>query len=269
MSISTDLNKNFFFIVGPCVIESEELLHTCAEKITELKNRYKVPFIFKSSFDKANRTSLQSYRGPGLKKGLAILNKIKKKYQLPIITDIHEVHQISQVAKIADFIQIPAFLCRQTDLLVESAKSNKILSIKKGQFISAAEVENIIAKVTPFNDNKIILIERGNFFGYHNLVVDFSNLIKMKKYNQLVVLDVTHSTQKPAKLKNKTGGDPELIPYYSYAAAACGVNGIFLEVHPNPKKALSDGPNMLQLNKLDRLVENILAFNKVYRQLKI
>lgn len=261
-SLSSKL-ENFFFILGPCVIESEELLFECATEVNRLSQKYKAPFIFKSSFDKANRSSINSYRGPGLEKGLSALQTIKEKFNLPITTDIHEPSQVIPASKVADIIQIPAFLCRQTDLLVEAAKSSSIVSVKKGQFLAAADIKNILAKITPFNKNKVLLLERGNSFGYQNLVVDFTNIIEMKKYNQLVILDITHSTQKPGQLGDKTGGVPEMIPYYGYAAAACGVNGIFLEFHPEPTKALSDGSNMLSLKNLEKVVSNILAFHKL------
>ena len=261
------IQDNFFFIVGPCVIENEELLFVCAKEIKRLQEKFKIPFIFKSSFDKANRSSLQSYRGVGIKKGLSLLQKIKEEFQLPLTTDIHESHQAAQVAEVVDILQIPAFLCRQTDLLVAAAKTQKILSIKKGQFLSAKDLKHVLNKILPFNNYKVLLLERGNSFGYQNLVVDFTNIIAMKEYQQLVVMDITHATQSPGSLVNTTGGTPEYSPYYGYAAAACGVNGIFLEVHPNPLEALSDSSNMLPLAQLEKIVKNILAFHHTYKQI--
>ena len=265
--LEKDINQNFFFIVGPCVIESEELLLACAKEITRLKKKYQVPFIFKASFDKANRSHLDSFRGLGLKKGLKALQKIKEDYLLPLTTDIHEVHQVEPVAEVVDILQIPAFLSRQTDLLVAAAKTKKIVSVKKGQFLSAREVKNIIDKITPFNSHKILLLERGNSFGYQNLVVDYRNILEMKKYQQLVVMDITHSTQTPASLGKQTGGNPEYAAYLGYAACCCGANGLFLEVHPNPKTALSDAAVMLELEKLEKIVKNTLLFHETYKKI--
>ena len=266
-TLEKSLRSHFFFIVGPCVIESEELLTACAKEIEHLQKKYNVPFIFKASFDKANRSSIDSYRGIGMKKGLAALKKIKKKFSLPITTDVHETHQVAAVAEVADIIQIPAFLCRQTDLIVESAKTGKIISVKKGQFISVVELENILKKIRTQNKHLVLFLERGSSFGYQNLVVDFTNLIEMKKYKESVVMDITHATQKPGKTKSQTGLLSSYAPYFGYAAAACGVQGIFMEVHPNPTKALSDAANCIRLDELDKLVGNILSFHKLYKSL--
>ena len=266
-TLEKSLKDNFFFIVGPCVIESEDLLITCAKEIQRVQKKYNVPFIFKSSFDKANRSSIDSYRGIGMKKGLAALKKIKKKFSLPITTDVHETHQVAAVAEVADIIQIPAFLCRQTDLIVESAKTGKIISVKKGQFISVVELENILKKIRTQNKNLVLFLERGSSFGYQKLVVDFTNLIEMKRYKESVVMDITHATQKPGKTKNQTGLLSSYSPYFGYAAAACGVQGVFMEVHPNPAKSLSDAANCIRLDKVDKLVGDILSFHKLYKSL--
>lgn len=266
-NLQKKITSSFFFIVGPCVIESEELLQICAKEIKRLEQKFQIPFIFKSSFDKANRSSIKSYRGVGIKKGLQALDNIKQKFQLPLTTDIHESRQASIAAEVVDILQIPAFLCRQTDLVVAAAKSKSIISVKKGQFLAANQMRHIVDKITPFNPYKVLLLERGTSFGYQDLVVDFTNILAMKKYQQLVVMDITHATQKSSKLENTTGGDPECAPYLGYAAAACGVNGIFLEVHPHPKKALSDAGSVIALDKLASLIKNILAFHQNYKQI--
>ena len=243
------------------------MLVACAKEIVRLKKKFQVPFIFKASFDKANRSHLSSFRGLGIKKGLKALQKIKEEFSLPLTTDVHETYQVESVAEIVDILQIPAFLSRQTDLLVAAAKTNKIVSVKKGQFLSATEVKNIIDKIIPFNSHKILLLERGNSFGYQNLVVDYRNLLEMKKYQQLVVMDITHATQTPASLGKQTGGNPEYASHLGYAAACCGANGLFLEVHPKPKSALSDAAVMLELEKLEQIVKNTLLFHQTYKKI--
>lgn len=268
-NLQKKITSNFFFIVGPCVIESEELLLVCAKEIKRLQEKFQIPFIFKSSFDKANRSSIKSFRGIGQKRGLAALQKVKKIFQLPLTTDIHETEQIPAVSKVVDILQIPAFLCRQTDLVVAAAKSQCIVSVKKGQFLSARQMRHILEKIVPFNQYKVLLLERGNSFGYQNLVVDFSNVLEMKKYQQLVVMDITHATQKFSDNQDTTGGTREYAPYLGYAAAACGANGIFLETHPEPQKALSDGNNMIALSELEKIVENILAFHQTYKKINL
>ena len=266
-NLQKKITNSFFFIVGPCVIESEELLQICAKEVKRLEQKFQIPFIFKSSFDKANRSSIQSYRGVGIKKGLQALANIKQKFQLPLTTDIHESRQATLASEVIDILQIPAFLCRQTDLVVAAAKSKCIVSIKKGQFLAANQMCHILDKIIPFNPYKVLLLERGNSFGYQTLVVDFTNILEMKKYQQLVVLDITHATQKSSKLENITGGVPEYAPYLGYAAAACGADGVFLEVHPHPQKALSDKGSMIALDKLENVIKNILLFHKTYKKI--
>ncbi len=266
-TLEESLRNHFFFIVGPCVIESEELLTTCAKEIQKLQKKYKVPFVFKSSFDKANRSSIDSYRGMGIQKGLSFLKKIKKFFSLPITTDVHETHQVDEVAEVADIIQIPAFLCRQTDLIVQAAKTGKIISVKKGQFLAVADLENILRKIRTQNKHLVLFLERGSSFGYQNLVVDFTNLIEMKKYKESVVMDITHATQKTGKTLAQSGVLSQYAPYFGYAAAACGAQGIFMEVHPNPAKALSDAANCIPLGGLDKLVGDILSFHKLYKNI--
>lgn len=252
------LQKETFFIAGPCVIESTDILNQVAEELVRIKKNYNIPIIFKASFDKANRTSINSYRGPGLEKGIEILSRIKKTYQLPILTDIHEAYQAEKVKEVVDIIQIPAFLCRQTDLLAAAANTGKIVNIKKAQFLSGEDMKFPSDKVLTCNNNQILLTERGNSFGYNNLVVDFRNIPIMKSLNFPVIMDCTHSVQRPGSGNGSTGGNSEFIPAMAMAAKAFGADGYFLEVHPEPQKALSDGPNMLALNKLEDLIKTIL-----------
>jgi 2-dehydro-3-deoxyphosphooctonate aldolase (KDO 8-P synthase) len=250
--------KEPFFIVGPCVIESEDLLMEIADWASHLQKKLNVPIIFKASFDKANRTSLGSFRGLGIEKGLDLLDKIKSKYQLPITTDIHESDQAKQVGEIVDIIQIPAFLCRQTDLLTEAAKTGKIVNIKKAQFLSGTDMEFPVNKVVDSGNSKVLLTERGNMYGYNNLVVDFRNIIEMKKLNVPVVMDCTHSVQRPGGAGGKTGGNREYVPNMALAAKAFGANGYFFETHPDPDNALSDGPNMIRMEELSDLIMKLL-----------
>lgn len=252
------LKSETFFIAGPCVIESEELLCVVAKELVRLKNKYNVNIIFKSSFDKANRTSIRSFRGRGIRDGLEMLNNIRKHYYLPIITDVHETHQIEDVSKVVDIIQIPAFLCRQTDLLIEAGKSNKIINIKKGQFISPYDIQFAIEKILITGNEKILLTERGNIFGYNNLVVDFKNISIMKRFGYPVVMDCTHSVQSPGSFGDHTGGDREFIKPMALSAKAFGADGYFIETHPNPDEAKSDALSMLFLNDLDDLIGSIL-----------
>lgn len=247
-----------FFIIGPCVIENNLILVTVAEELVRLRKKYDVQIIFKSSYDKANRTSITSYRGKTIIEGLSLLEKIKKDYALPIITDVHETWHVDKVKHIVDVIQIPAFLCRQTDLLLEAAKTNKIINIKKAQFLSGEDMRHVIKKIISTGNNKILLTERGTMFGYNNLIVDFRNIPIMKSFNYPVVMDCTHSVQRPGNLDGKTGGNREFIEPMALAAKAFGANGYFIETHPDPDNALSDGPNMLRLEDLDLLIKKIL-----------
>lgn len=247
------------FIAGPCVIESQELLNTVAEELNRLNNLLGINIIFKSSFDKANRTSIHSFRGPGLDKGLQMLSDIKQKYDLKILTDIHESYQAEPVGKVCDIIQIPAFLCRQTDLLVAAAKTGKIINIKKAQFLSGKDMKFPVEKVLDAGAKNVWLTERGNTFGYNNLIVDFRNITNMKEITDTVIMDCTHSVQRPGDDNGITGGDRRFIPAMALAAKAFGANGYFFEVHPNPDKGLSDADNMLELDKLEDLIRKLLA----------
>ena len=252
----------FKLIAGPCVIESEENVMLVAKKIKEITDKLDIPFVFKSSFDKANRTSINSFRGPGLEEGLRILNKVKTELNLNVTTDIHEPYQAEEVAKVVDIIQIPAFLCRQTDLLVAAAKTGKTVNVKKAQFLAPWDMKNVVGKLEESGNRDIMLCERGTSFGYNNLVVDMTGLVEMKKFGYPVVFDATHSVQKPGGKGNCTGGNREYVEYLAKAAIAVGADAIFMEVHPDPDNALSDGPNMV---KLDELEEILVKLKKVYQ----
>jgi 2-dehydro-3-deoxyphosphooctonate aldolase (KDO 8-P synthase) len=255
-----------FLIAGPCVIEGEAHAMMMAEKLGAIAGELGVPYIFKASYDKANRSSVASYRGPGLKDGLKILAKIKKRTGLPVLTDVHDVSQVGPAADVCDIIQIPAFLSRQTDLLVAAGKSGAVVNIKKGQFLSPVEMGNAAEKVASTGNEKIILTERGNSFGYQNLVVDMRSLPIMRKFGYPVVFDVTHSVQLPGGEGKSSGGQPEFIEPLARAGTATSVDGIFLEVHDNPAKALSDGSNALPLNQFRALMEKILAIAALVRK---
>jgi len=252
-----------FLISGPCVIESEELVFNVAEKMKKIVDDLKIDYYFKASFDKANRTSIDSYRGPGIERGIEILGTVKKKYNVKICTDIHEPWQADIAASVADIIQIPAFLCRQTDLLIAAGKTNKIINIKKAQFLAPWDMANVIKKVESTGNNKIMLCERGTSFGYNNLVVDMTSIPEMKKFGYPVVFDATHSVQKPGGNGTSTGGNREYVPYLAKAAISVGADGLFMEVHPNPEKALSDGPNSVRLEDAEKLLLQLININKV------
>lgn len=245
-------------IAGPCVMESYSLMEEVAQELVRLKELYPVDIFFKSSFDKANRTSIYSFRGPGLEKGLTWLSDIKAKYGLPVLTDIHESYQAALVGEVADVIQIPAFLCRQTDLLVAAAHTGKIVNIKKAQFLSGLDMQYPVEKVKEAGGQDIWLTERGNMYGYNNLVVDFRNIADMKRFTPTIIMDCTHSVQRPGAAGGKTGGNREFVPSMALAAKAFGATGYFFEVHPYPDNALSDGPNMLYLNKLESVLKTIV-----------
>lgn len=249
---------NPIFIAGPCVIESEALLEQVAEELVRINQKYGIDIIFKSSFDKANRTSLSSFRGPGLEKGLEMLAHIKNKYGLRLLTDIHESIQAVPVGEVVDVLQIPAFLCRQTDLLVAAAQTGKIVNIKKAQFLSGEDMVYPVQKAVESGAKEVWLTERGNMYGYNNLVVDFRNIPDMKKITERVVMDCTHSVQRPGAAGGKTGGNREFVPAMALAAKAFGANGYFFEVHPDPDHALSDGPNMLHLSDLENVIKMLL-----------
>lgn len=246
------------FIAGPCVIESQELLNTVAEEIVRINAKLGTDIIFKASFDKANRTSIHSFRGPGLDKGLQMLADIKERYGLRVLTDIHESYQAEPAGEVCDVLQIPAFLCRQTDLLVAAAKTGKTVNIKKAQFLSGMDMRYPVEKAMEAGAQEVWLTERGNMYGYNNLVVDFRNIADMLDITPRVVMDCTHSVQRPGAGGGKTSGDRRFVPSMALAAKAFGANGYFFEVHPDPDHALSDGPNMLFLDKLEGLVEKIL-----------
>ena len=246
------------FIAGPCVIESAELLANVATTISDINKRLGTDIIFKASFDKANRTSIHSFRGPGLEKGLQMLADIKQQFGLKILTDIHESYQAEAVGQVVDVIQIPAFLCRQTDLLVSAAKTGCVVNIKKAQFLSGKDMVYPVEKAREAGAKDVWLTERGNMYGYNNLVVDFRNISDMLEITPRVVMDCTHSVQRPGSGNGTTGGDRRFIPSMALAAKAFGANGFFFEVHPDPDHALSDGPNMLQSDKLEELIKEIL-----------
>ena len=246
------------FIVGPCVIESAEILDIVARKLVEINNELGTDIIFKSSFDKANRTSLRSFRGPGLTRGLQMLADIKAKYGLKLLTDIHESYQAEAAGEVCDVLQIPAFLCRQTDLLVAAARTGKTVNIKKAQFLSGQDMRYPVEKAMESGAKEVWLTERGNCFGYNNLVVDFRNIPDMKAFVPTVIMDCTHSVQRPGAGNGSTGGDRKFVPAMALAAKAFGATGYFFEVHPDPDHGLSDGPNMLQLDNLQGLIEKLL-----------
>ena len=250
-----DMNpKSPVFIAGPCVMESEDVVETVAAEIARLNKTHNLDIIFKSSFDKANRTSLTSFRGPGLDKGLAILQNIKNKYGLKTTTDVHETYQVKPVSEVVDVIQIPAFLCRQTDLLVAAAKTGKIVNIKKAQFLSGDDMKYPVEKVKAAGNDNVWLTERGNMYGYNNLVVDFRNIHDMSRYTSTVIMDCTHSTQRPGSMNGTTGGNREFVLPIALAAKAFGATGYFFEVHPDPNEAKCDASNQLYLNKLEHII---------------
>lgn len=233
-------------------------MYTVAEKLVEINQKLEVDIIFKASFDKANRTSISSFRGPGLERGLEMLANVKSKYGLKLLTDIHESYQAEAVGQVVDVLQIPAFLCRQTDLLIAAAQTGKVVNIKKAQFLSGPDMKYPVEKAKEAGAAEVWLTERGNTFGYNNLVVDFRNIPDMKEIVPTVIMDCTHSVQRPGAMGGKTGGDRRFVPSMALAAKAFGATGYFFEVHPNPDKGLSDGPNMLELDKLENLIANLL-----------
>lgn len=245
-------------ICGPCVIESVECLNIVAQELVRLNKKYDIEIIFKSSFDKANRTSIGSYRGPGMEKGLVMMNDIREKYSLRLLTDIHESYQATPVGEVVDVIQIPAYLCRQTDLLIAAAETGKIVNIKKAQFLSGVDMEYPVQKVRESGNDNVWLTERGNMYGYNNLVVDFRNIADMKNYTNMVIMDCTHSVQRPGGNGGSTSGNREFVPSMALAAKAFGVNGYFFEVHPDPEHAKSDGSNMLYLKDLESVIKSLL-----------
>lgn len=253
--------SKLMLIAGPCVIESEENVMRIAETIKGIAERLDLDYYFKASFDKANRTSITSYRGPGIDDGIKILQRVKETYGLKIATDIHEPWQAEKVAEVADIIQIPAFLCRQTDLLVAAAKTGKVINVKKAQFLAPWDMKNVVNKIQEAGNNNIMLCERGTSFGYNTLVVDMTGIVEMKKFGYPVVMDATHSVQKPGGKGNATGGNRENVEPLAKAAIAAGADALFFEVHPDPDNALSDGPNMVKLDEFEELLTRVI---KVY-----
>lgn len=252
-----------FLIAGPCALESEELARTVATAMQEICNRLGIAYVFKASFDKANRTSLESYRGPGLEEGLDILARIRNDLRVPVISDVHDVSQVQPAAEVLDIIQIPAFLCRQTDLLVAAAKTGKPVNLKKGQFVSPWDMENGVNKLRGAGGTKIMLVERGASFGYNNLVVDMRSLPVMRGFGCPVIYDATHSVQLPGGSGGSSGGQREFIAPLSRAAVAAGIDGLFMEVHPNPDQALCDGPNSIPLDKIESLLTTLVKLHNL------
>ena len=252
------MSQMAIFIAGPCVIESAELLDTVARKLVEINGKHGTDIIFKASFDKANRTSIRSFRGPGLERGLQMLADIKAKYGLQILTDIHESWQANPVGEVCDVLQIPAFLCRQTDLLIAAAQTGRIVNIKKAQFLSGRDMRYPVEKARDAGAKEVWLTERGNMMGYNNLVVDFRNIPDMLDIVPTVIMDCTHSVQRPGGSDGKTGGDRRFVPQMAMAAKAFGATGYFFEVHPTPDEGLSDAANMLELDKLEPLIEELI-----------
>ncbi|MGQ9671852.1 MAG: 3-deoxy-8-phosphooctulonate synthase [Candidatus Aminicenantales bacterium] len=252
-----------FLIAGPCVIESEEHSLSLARELKEICGRIGLPFIFKASYDKANRSSLRSFRGPGLEKGLAVLKRVKEELRVPVLSDVHETAQVEKAAAVLDVLQIPAFLCRQTDLIVEAARTGKTVNVKKGQFLSPEEMANAVEKVLSQGNQKILLTERGTFFGYHNLVFDVRAIPVMKKWGFPVVIDASHSVQKPGGMGKSSGGEAEFIPLMARTGVAAGADGLFIEVHDEPERALSDAHNSLKLNDLEALLNTVAEIKNV------
>jgi 2-dehydro-3-deoxyphosphooctonate aldolase (KDO 8-P synthase) len=253
--------SKFLLIAGPCVIESEENVMLIAKTVKEIAERLDLDYYFKASFDKANRTSISSYRGPGIEEGLRILKKVKDTYGLKICTDIHEPWQAEKAAEVCDILQIPAFLCRQTDLLVAAAKTGKIINVKKAQFLAPWDMSNVVSKLEEAGNKNIMLCERGTTFGYNTLVVDMTGIVEMKKFGYPVVMDATHSVQKPGGKGTATGGNRENVEPLAKAAVAVGADALFFEVHPDPDNAKSDGPNMVKLDEFEDMLKRVI---KVY-----
>ena len=253
---------SLFLIAGPCVLESEALATSIAKELVGMTAELGLRLIFKASFDKANRTSGKSFRGPGLAQGLKILGRIKKKCSVPVLTDIHEISQVATAAKVIDVLQIPAFLCRQTDLLVAAAKSGRAVNVKKGQFLAPEDVDNIAAKLRAAGAREQYITERGTTFGYHNLVVDMRGLAQMRRAGHRVIFDATHSVQRPGGQGTSTGGDRTLAPVLARAAVAAGVDGLFIETHPRPDTSPSDGANMIPLAQMEGLLRTLLAIHE-------
>jgi 2-dehydro-3-deoxyphosphooctonate aldolase (KDO 8-P synthase) len=257
------IDDKFMLIAGPCVIEDEGIVLEIAKELERISKKLNLKIVFKASYDKANRSSIKGFRGPGLSKGLKILQKIKTKTGLAILSDIHDVSEIDQAAEVLDIIQIPAFLCRQTDLIIGAALTGKAINVKKGQFLAPWDMKNVVEKVESTGNKNLILTERGTSFGYNNLVVDFRSFMIMKEWGYPVIYDATHSIQLPGGKGDSSSGESKYVPNLVRAATACGVDGLFLEVHPEPEKALSDGPNMLRLSELEQLLSQVMSIRSI------
>lgn len=264
-NVSFGGNKRFTLIGGPCVIESEELVMEVAGRMKEICDKLGIGYVFKSSFDKANRSSINSYRGPGIDKGLEIISAVKSKYGIPATTDIHETWQAGKAAEVVDILQIPAFLSRQTDLIIAAARTGKCVSIKKGQFLAPWDMKNVVNKMVECENENILLMERGTTFGYNNMVVDMRGLLEMREFGYPVIFDATHSVQKPGGKGDITGGDREYVFPLMRAAIATGVDGIFAEVHPDPDKGKSDAANMLRLDSIEEILTKAVEIDKIIK----
>jgi len=264
--LNIDLTEELFLIAGPCVIESRDHAFFMASELKKTTAAYGVPFVFKASYDKANRSSIKSFRGIGINEGLRILGDLREKFQLPVLSDVHEAAQCRLAAEVLDILQIPAFLSRQTDLLVAAAETGKIVNVKKGQFLAPWEMKNVVEKLRQAGNERILLTERGASFGYNNLVVDFRSFPIMQSFGCPVVFDITHSLQLPGGQGESSGGQPQYIPHLARAGVAAGVDGLFMEVHENPAKALSDGPNALNLSLLPALLEQLVEIRKCLKR---
>lgn len=259
-------NKKFILIAGPCVLEDEKKAMAIALYLKKLTDRLKIPFIFKASYDKANRTSINSYRGPGLKKGLAILQRIREKLGVPVLSDVHRFEEIDPASKVLDVMQVPAFLCRQTDFVTEMAKKAQVINVKKGQFLAPWDVANIIEKIKSAGMDRMLITERGASFGYNNLVFDVRSLPIMRRMGYPVIFDATHSVQLPGGAGSASGGEREMVPYLARAAVAAGVDGVFMEVHPDPPRALCDGANSIYLSSLEKLLTELKKIDEIVKE---
>ncbi len=266
--LTASATNNFFLLAGPCVIEGEDMALSIAENIIETTSRLNIPFVFKGSYRKANRSRLDSFTGIGDMKALEILRKVGERFDIPVVTDIHQPEEAAMAAPFVDILQIPAFLCRQTDLLIAAAKTGKMVNIKKGQFLSPAAMKHAIAKVRECGNNKVSITERGTTFGYQDLIVDFRGVPEMQQFGCPVIVDATHSLQQPNQTAGVTGGRPDMIETISRCAIASGADGLFIETHPNPAQAKSDGANMLRLNLLPQLLEHLTAIRQTINSFK-